>query len=270
MKPTVSVIMSVRNESVWLAEAILSIRRQTYRDFEFLIVDDASTDDTSHILQKSAAADPRIKVYYNEEPNGLARSLNRLISLAKGQYIARMDGDDISRDDRFVRQVDFLEGNPKIGLVGSYCREIDSQGLPVAIWKRPTESKLLRRALFKGNPFIHSSVMLRKRVFDEVGGYNCQCRYAQDYELWLRVAEKFEIGNLAEPLVDLRVDWEKLRCKNKLARKYQFKILSSHIRNSYLSSWHKLFLVRPLILFMIPTSLSLFLKKIQREFRKSG
>lgn len=267
MNPLVSVLMSVRNEQQWLAAAIKSVLSQSYQNFELFIVDDGSTDATSEIIKKHAATDNRIRCISHIESVGLANSLNEMIEKSNGQYIARLDGDDIARSDRLERQVSFLNDNPEVGIVGSFCREIDFEGNVVGIWERPTSDSNIRKALLKYNPFLHSSVMLRREVFDIVGTYNPQCIYAQDVELWLRIGRQFKYAILPETLIDFRVDWDKLNRKNKMARKVKLKIMMDHFRTASLPVWYRIYLVRHLILYLIPTPVMIPLKRIQRWLR---
>ena len=128
MMPRISVIMSVYNSARFLAEAIQSILGQTYNDFEFIIVDDGSSDQSLEIIRSYAKMDNRIRVLENEKKYGLAASLNRCIFIAKGDYIARMDADDICVPDRLEKQIAFLEQHPNIGIIGGSVQEIDGQG----------------------------------------------------------------------------------------------------------------------------------------------
>ena len=153
-------------------------------------------------------------------------------------------------------------------MLGSFCREIDSEGNIVGVWERPTADRNLKKELFRRNPFIHSSVMLRREVFSVVGLYNESMHFAQDYELWLRVAGHFDLANLPEPLIDLRVDWYKLAKKNRKARRYELIILSRYIRSKSLSVWYYVYLLRPFLLSLIPTRLAMRMKGIQRSLRQ--
>jgi len=261
--------MSVHNEAPWVAQAVESILNQTYSNFELLITDDGSVDDTGRILFSYEGGDPRVHLIRHSTSQGLAVSLNEQIGLARGKYIARMDGDDIARTDRLSKQVSFLEAHPQVGILGSYCQEIDSEGSPVCIWSRPTENHALQKALLRYNPFIHSTIMLRREVFQKTGLYNTRYRYAQDYELWLRVARQYELANIPEPLVDLRVDWNKLAQKNREARQCELFILSRHICAGAYPNWYYLFLCRPLFWSLLPTGWIIKLKTIQRRIRQT-
>lgn len=266
--PTISVLMCVRNEDVWVSQAIESVLDQTYSDFELIITDDGSSDNTSGVLQHYSTIDDRIQIIQHTASLGLASSLNEQIQIARGRYLARMDGDDIAQSDRFAKQVEFMDEHPQVGLLGSFCREINSEGNPIGVWERPTSDRALKKTLFSRNPFIHSSVMLRCEVFSVVGLYNESMQFAQDYELWLRVAGHFDLANLSEPLIDLRVDWSKLTKKNRRARRYELIILLHYIRSEGFPIWYYFYLLRPFLLSLLPTGVTMKMKSIQRRLRQ--
>ena len=203
--------MSVRNEESFLAEAIDSILNQTYPFFEFLIVDDASTDQTLAILEKYSKKDKRIKIFINEKQKGLTKNLNFLIAKAKGKYIARMDGNDISYLERFKKQVDFLETHLNITVLGTNYYRIDEKNNTFAESNLPTDSTNMTRGLKGINPLCHVSVMMRTDDLRNVGGYNSVQRYAQDYDLWLRLTTKgYLLANLPDKLVKIRFIKERM------------------------------------------------------------
>lgn len=196
--PGVSVVMAVHNGAAYLKEAIQSILDQTYAQFEFIIVDDASTDATPDILTQFH--DCRLKVLRNPSRRGLAASLNRGMAEARAPYIARMDADDLSLPERLARQRQFLEEHPDYALVGSPYYQLDAQGRIVGLVPVLTADEELKAGLLEQNWFGHGSVMLRRQALLEVGGYNERYTYAQDYDLWLRLAERYKLANLPEPL----------------------------------------------------------------------
>lgn len=191
--------MSVYNGEKYLREAIESILLQTFTDFEFIIVNDNSTDNSLEIIQNYK--DERIKVINNIENIGLTKSLNRSLKIAKGEYIARQDADDISLTNRFEEQIEYLKAHPEVMLLGTSVYFIDESGKMtgkcIALAKPRDE-------LFKDNQFSHGSTMFKKDVINRLGGYNELFRYVQDYELWLRIAEFFEVRNLTQILYKLR------------------------------------------------------------------
>lgn len=202
--PTISVLMSVYNGEKYLAEAMESILSQTFRDFEFLILDDASTDKTSEILEKYAGKDPRICLLRNAENKGLTASMEILMHKTRSEFIARMDADDISLPDRFDKQVRKLQGRPDYLVVGCWFQTTDENGIPVTETVFPDRPDLLARYLHKGvNCYAHGSVMMRKTVFGSLG-FSYRLKYGQDFDLWLRLSEKGPLGMVEEVLYQRR------------------------------------------------------------------
>jgi glycosyltransferase involved in cell wall biosynthesis len=197
--PLVSVVLPFYNCPNYVGAAIQSVLAQTYRDYELLIIDDGSTDETPSVL--AGCKDPRVRLI-TQSNRGLAATLNRGIELARGRYIARQDQDDISYPDRFARQFAFLEAHPRCGLVGTWAdiwRENSSTGRQ---HRHPSENALLQYELLLNNPFVHSSVMIRKDALDRVGPYSTDTRRQppEDFELWSRIARVYEIANIPEVL----------------------------------------------------------------------
>ena len=202
MAPRVSIAMAVYNGGRFLREAVGSVLAQTYRDFEFIIVDDGSTDSTPEIL--ASYADSRMVVIRNRENIGLTRSLNVCLARATGEYVARMDADDICHPHRLERQVSYLTRHMQVGLVGSWVERIDDQGRSGGVRRLPTGATNLRWRLLFGNPVAHPAVMFRRRLVGELGGYNEELRYAQDHEMWVRFSFMALPANIPRPLLKLR------------------------------------------------------------------
>jgi glycosyltransferase involved in cell wall biosynthesis len=201
--PVVSVVMAVRDGERHLREAMESILRQSYPDFELIVVDDASTDRTPAII--ASYADTRVRTLRNEDHRGLSASLNRGIREARGRYIARIDADDVAEIDRFARQVDFLERHAEVAVVGSWYTIIDDQGRQVGRRWVPCDHFEIRWMLRFCSAFAHSAVMMRRSVLlDEIGPYDESLVYAMDYDLWLRLAAKHRVANLNEFLLRWR------------------------------------------------------------------
>lgn len=201
--PQISVVLPIYNGETFLAETIDSILGQSLRDFELIAIDDGSTDGTAAILD--AVRDPRLRVV-RQANAGLAASLNRGISLARGKYIARQDHDDLSLPTRFARQVQFLEQNPDCALVGTRAGIRSGDGPAMRFHDHPADDAALRFELLFDNPFVHSSVMLRKRAVESVGGYSTDPgrQPPEDYELWSRLARCYQVANLPERLTIYR------------------------------------------------------------------
>ena len=201
--PKVSIVMSVRNGGSDLPRAVACILDQTYRDFEFIIVNNGSSDGTAAFL--GSISDPRVRIYHQAD-QGLASALNRGISLARGRYIARQDHDDLALPDRVMKQVRFLEAHEEYGLVGTRA-EIWIGDQPTGRYHdHPSNDVDLRFDLLFNNPFVHSSVMIRKSVLDQAGGYTTDParQPPEDYELWSRIARCCSVANLPERLTIYR------------------------------------------------------------------
>jgi glycosyltransferase involved in cell wall biosynthesis len=203
--PKVTVLMSVFNGERHLGQAIESILGQTFTDFEFLIINDGSTDSTRDIIL--SYDDPRICLVDNPENIGLTKSLNKGLAMASGSLIARQDVDDRSYPLRLEKQVNFFEKSPRIKLVGTQAEIIDFQGKLkpfISNCKGITENSI-KLQFITSNPFIHSSVMFKKRpIWEEFKGYNEKFKKKQDFELWSRVFKKYAVGNLPDKLIEYR------------------------------------------------------------------
>jgi len=200
--------MSVYNGEKYLKEAIQSILDQTFQDFEFIIIDDASTDSSCAITQ--SFNDQRIILKKNSVNHGLTESLNRGIFWSKGEFIARMDADDISIPERFEKQIQYFESHPEISVLRTSSYIIDNVGKHIET--RPAAPNPMG-LLNTGNRLIHGSVMFRKHITKEIGYYDYHFRYAQDYEFWLRASKQYQIRNMDEPLYKLRLHNETVGIK---------------------------------------------------------
>lgn len=201
--PRVSVILPVRDGEAYVQAALESILTQTFKDFEVLIIDDCSRDGTAEILR--SYQDSRIQILRNTQPLGLSKSLNFGISQAAGRYIARMDHDDVSLPRRLQMQVEYLEHNPTIDLVGTWAR---TKGLsPEQSWRYPSSHDDICSEMLFNSTLVHSSVMWRMTKFNELGlRYSEDVDRAQDYELWARAAAKgVKFANLAQILLKYRI-----------------------------------------------------------------
>lgn len=212
--PTLSVIMSVYNDEEYVAEAIDSVLSQTYKDFEFIIVDDGSTDTTSKILESYESKDSRIKVLYQKN-QGLTKSLNNAIKIAQGSYIARMDSDDISHSLRFEKQILFFQEHQEYALVGTNIIKIDKDGKKIETNTTSYSYEEIVKTFEQRNCIAHGSVMLNKLLLGEKLHYDETFLYAQDFKLWAEIAKEYKICNLKESLYSLRVH-EKSISKKKI------------------------------------------------------
>ncbi len=199
MDPVVSVVLPVYNCPRLVGQAVESILAQTYTDFELIVIDDGSNDETPDVMLRYT--DPRIRLI-SQANRGLAGTLNRGIDLARGRYIARQDQDDVSFPERLAMQVAFLEAHPSCALLGTWAEIWRDDTRTDRAHRHPSDNATLQFELLLDNPFVHSSVMIRKAALERVGAYSTdQGRQPpEDYELWSRIARQFEVANLPEVL----------------------------------------------------------------------
>src|SRR5581483_691092 len=202
--PSVSVVIPVRDGEAFIAEAVTSILQQTFADLELVIVDDGSTDGTRAIIDTCAQDDRRVTVITPPTP-GQSSARNAGARAARAQFIAFLDADDVALPDRIERQHEFLLGHPAVAVVGGAMELIDDDGRVFDRVDCELTDAEIRAALPRWNPMAHSTVMLRKDAFDRVGGYRGAFLAAEDYDLWLRLAEHYELANLAQPVCRYRV-----------------------------------------------------------------
>lgn len=203
--PKISVVMPVYNAQAYLQEAIESILNQTFTYFEIIIVDGSSTDKSYEIIQKYAKADIRIVAIKTEKNLGLIKTLNMAIGIAKGKYIARMDADDISLPDRLIKQFDYMENNPEIGISGGTMQIIDNKGKSIGVRKYHLNDEQIRKNIFRYSPFSHPLIIIRRAILDKSGFYDQNYNHAEDYELYFRIGEYSKFGNLDATLLKYRV-----------------------------------------------------------------
>ncbi len=188
--PRVSVVMITSNVERFLGEAIESVLGQTFRDFEFIILDYGSTDKSKDIVSSYAASDSRIKLS-TIPPCTYIEAKIAACSLAQGQYIAIQDADDNSLPDRLLWEVEFMEKNPGVAVVGSAADWINSVGKYLLVSRPPTSHEEIKTAFLTSSPFVHTSVLMRREIFIQVGGYRKVLLYAEDYDLFARISERF-------------------------------------------------------------------------------
>jgi len=202
--PSITVLMSVFNGECWLNESIESVLHQTFKDFEFIIVDDGSTDNSLEIIERYKAQDSRI-IIISKSNTGLADSLNQGIKKARGEWTARLDADDICETTRLEKQIERGRSNSNLVFIGSGLSIINEVGAKRAIYNYPSKHKFLLRNLITVRKFpAHSSAFYRTQVIRDLGGYRVRFKCAQDYDLWLRLSEVGELTSLSEPVVQLR------------------------------------------------------------------
>lgn len=203
MSATVSVVMPVRNGQDYVAEALDSLLAQTLADFELIVIDDGSTDRTPSILADYASKDARI-VLLRTDGTGIVGALNLGLARAVGDYVARMDADDIALPARLAEQKAALDRQPHILVVGSAATRIDAAGRTVGTLSVPIAAADVEAALPKANPMLHPTVMMRRQAVEVVGGYRNALTHAEDYDLWLRLDHIGDLANLDAMLMKLR------------------------------------------------------------------
>lgn len=201
--PLVSVVMPVYNGGAYLAPAVESVLAQTFAEFELIIINDGSTDNSWEVIQNYARTDARIRAF-TQSNKGLVSALNRGLAKARGCYLARMDSDDICLNSRFALQVKTLDARPELGVLGGALEIIDAGGRPLGKQIYPRGDKLKERLLY-GSFLCHPAAMGRTELFRAVGGYRAYYRHCEDYDLWLRLSRLAELDNLADTLLFYRM-----------------------------------------------------------------
>jgi glycosyltransferase involved in cell wall biosynthesis len=266
--PAVSVLMSARDAAPWVRHAVESVLGQTAADLELIVIDDGSSDDTPAVL--ASIADPRLRVE-RQPAAGLAASLNRAARLARAPLLARLDADDLAMPERLARQRAFLAAHPDVGLLGTGATEADAGGRAVARVTPPAGDAAIRRALISRNPFVHSSVVVRRPVFERAGGYDERVRVAQDYDLWMRVSVLTRMANLPEALVVRRLrphgvsaarDGDRLRAEARVRWRA--------VRAGLYPWWCAAYLARPLAALAMPAALRAAIRRRLRPARLSA
>lgn len=262
MQPLVSIIMGVYNERHCLRRCIDSIVNQTYENWEFIICDDCSTDNSGEILNEYSSADSRIVIIRNKKNSRLAQSLNNCLKVAKGKYIARMDADDVSLSNRLSTQVDFLLQHPQIDCVGSSRIMFDEngdRGIRAEV-ESPAKNIMLYRT-----PFAHPTIMIKKEVLEELGGYSVrpETMRAEDLDLWIRFFEKGFIGyNIQKPLYKYHESENDLKKRTLKAAVGISKVYVRGYKKLGFPKYQYFFALKPIVAALIP-------KKIMaRYYRK--
>ncbi len=215
--PKITVLMPVYNCSRYIGESINSILNQSFKDFELIIIDDGSTDETFKVIKKIRSK--KIKLFKNKHNLGIAKCLNIGLKKARGEFIARCDGDDINFSERFKIQKDFLESRPDYVLVSSNAFLINEQGKNIGKLIFPSSDKAVRRIIFLKNPIIHSAVMYRKKTIKKINGYRELFNLGgEDYDLWFRLMKQGKFRTLPKFLIKRRIT------ENVFTKKFHFRI----------------------------------------------
>jgi glycosyltransferase involved in cell wall biosynthesis len=206
-KPLVSIVMSTYNDARFLRKSVDSVLSQTFRNWEFIIINDKSTDYTDKILKEYQKKDKRIIYIKNKKNLGLTKNLNKGIDLASGDFIARLDGDDYWTDiTKLQQQVDFLLDNPAYGIIGCFAHAIDMSDKKLFEIEYPFEDNKIRRIMLRHGPFVHSSVLIRKEILVKIGKYNDSHTYSEDYDLYLNIGRVSKFRNIPKFMVNYRIN----------------------------------------------------------------
>lgn len=272
-KPFISVFTPNYNNGRYISETIKSILNQTYFNFEYIIIDDCSTDNSWIIIKKYAQIDKRIKIYRNNKNLNIVKTRNKGFKLSSphSKYFAILDSDDIALPDRLSRQVIFLEKNFDYGLVGSNAIIINEESEKIGYRTFPSQDKTIRKTICKYNPIAHSSVMLRKKAIEEVGFYDRRWEVCEDYDYWLRVGISWKLGNIDDFLIKYRISRNQIksrRIKETLKKTYKIQLRAVNYygyKDNFLNKFIRiillLFLIYPKIAYYM---YSFFLSSFKR------
>ena len=255
----ISIVIPTYNQAEYLQEAIESVFSQTYKNTEIIIIDDGSTDNTLKVV--NSFNDNKI-IFIQQRNKGASSARNTGIKEANGEYIAFLDSDDLWLKDKLRKQIDFMRENQKVGLLGTGCFQvIDTNKM---IYKKifPHKNEILQKDLIKYNPFIQSSVMVRKNVFNDIGLYDEKFKESEDYDLWLRIAQKYKIANLKQALVTKKYSKAGLS-KNKDSKQLYFALKARKnaiSRKQYPKSYY-IYILKSWIFMKMP----FFIRRIVRK-----
>lgn len=201
----ISVILPVFNASKYINDSVNSVLQQTYKNFELIIINDGSTDNSSEILNHLAMKDSRIKLYERQN-KGLVNTLNEAISYCKGEFIARMDADDICNPCRLIKQLQYFESNSNVDVLGSW---VNVFGTKNTVYKYFENDKAIKESLARGrgSGFAHPTVMFKRKIIEQLGLnlYDEKYKHAEDVALWMKLSKKFVFSNVQEPLLMYRI-----------------------------------------------------------------
>jgi glycosyltransferase involved in cell wall biosynthesis len=248
--PAVSVLIGVWNGAPQVGEAIQSVLSQTAADLELIVIDDDSSDATPAILK--SFHDPRLRITRRAR-GGLTSALNAALAMARAPLVARLDADDIALPQRLERQLEYLKGHPDVGLLGTAARETDAAGQEVTIVRPPMDDAEIRRTLIRRNPFVHSSIVMRRAAVEQAGGYDEAFPVAQDYDLWMRMSRVTRMANLSDLLVIRRLLPGRVTAARESERfKAEARIRWRAVRSGAYPPWCAVWALRPLLAQALP------------------
>jgi len=269
--PKVSVLMPAYNAEKYISEAIESILNQTFSDFEFIIIDDCSSDKTWEIIQEYVKKDKRIVAINNKENLGIAGNRNKLKKLAKGEYIMWQDADDISMEDRMQRQVEVLDKDSSIGIVGGYLQFFDNTG-DLNIRKYDSKDGILRRNIFRYSPVAQPASMIRKKFLDQIGDYDLNYPPAEDLDMSFRIGKNYKFSNVQKIVLKYRETYTSATFK--YLKNMELFTISIRLRYSNLKEYnmrlsdHIYNILQYISIFIIPSKLKISIFRIIRNTKK--
>jgi glycosyltransferase involved in cell wall biosynthesis len=271
IKPKISVVMPVHNGEKYLGISVESILSQSFKNYEFIIVDDGSIDNSSKIVENYKQKDKRIIVVHNTKNIGTTKSLNIGLSVAKGKYIVRMDVDDWSYPDRLQKQYDYMEKHSDVGVSGGTIEVCDKNLNKLNVREYPLIDRNIRDIIFRYSPFAHSATIWNKEIMKRVGNYNENLPLSQDCELYFKIGKLAKFGNLKDKLIKLRMHQNSSSAsKSLLQEQYAiFARIKAVMEYGYKVSFgDKLFVFgRIIALFIVPSEIKFWLFNLLRRKR---
>lgn len=267
-KPLISVLMGIYNCADTLEEAVQCIINQTYNNWELILCDDCSTDQTLEIAKQLAEKDKRIIVIKNERNLTLAPTLNHCLQIARGKYIARMDGDDLCAEDRFEKELSFLESHPEYALVSCQMNLFDNVGVYRTIVHSSNPQK---EEWVKKSQFCHAGCMMRTKVLQELNGYSelSTRKRVEDYDLWIRMyAMGYRGYNLQEVLYDMRDDRNALHRRTYQNRINEVRVKYNACKSLKLGKKYYLWVISPILKWLVPSSFYKMMHKKDNNSRR--
>ena len=255
LNPKVSVILPVYNGAGTVEGAIRSILAQTFEDFELLVINDGSTDDTRRVVD--AFKDSRMRIFHLPQNVGRSEARNAGLAKARAPYVAMIDADDLAYPERVERQFIFMEQNPRIALCGAWAHVEDEKGHRIE-WRQPLTNEEIRHSIVRSNTFIHCTVLARKSVLEKLGGFNKRFEPAEDYDLYLRITSQYPVANLPSVLASylahsgcgyrMKEQWAKVPVRWNAIRHYGY------------PSFQSIYLFTPLLGLLVPMRFKVLLK----------
>lgn len=259
--PKISVVMASRNCPEYIEEALESVQKQTFKDFEVIICDESDDTETRKILTAFAKKDKRFKPFFLKN-KGLSGSINYGLRKARGEFIARMDSDDICLPRRFEKQVAFLKKNKDISLVGSWAYLIDKDGKRIGkITSPPADDATFRKRMIITGPWVSPTLMFRKAMLKKTGYFDTSFNHAEDYEFVSRALMHVKVANIQEFLLKYRWDFSHNLSfvGGKKTEWNALKVRCRMINRRQVPFWNVIYLVKPAISFLVPTRVKKFI-----------